>query len=157
MNIRIIFAACIALKSCILILLLVSIFSCKKETAQSSLRYYEVGYNGVATDWRDSSFIVATSNASLIAEVETQLTLPVAQRKIVTGKLINGNGGYNKNVSHSFKWRFKENNWGLTELSAEIYDGRPYSDVDNGINYWLNTMGRFAPWGSYIKKEVTGQ
>ena len=120
------------------------------------MHYYEVGFKTNTADWRDSSFIIATTNASLISEIETQLSLPVSQRKIVTGSLISGSGGYNKNSSHEFKWHFKEDDWQLTELSVEIYDGRPYSDVDSDINYWLNTVKRFAPWSSYIKREITG-
>jgi len=139
---------------CIIFLLLFMVYSCKKESTTAPLHYYEVGFDGNAADWRDSSFIIATSKASLIEQIETQLSLPVVQRKIVNGLLVSGNGGYNKNSTHSFKWRFKENDWQLADLSIEIYDGRPYSDVDTDINYWLNTVKRFAPWGSYIKKEI---
>jgi hypothetical protein len=135
-------------------LLSVTIISCKKEKDEPPLHYYEVGFNGIAADWRDSSFIIATNNPALVEQAEQQLLLPVAQRKIVNGRLLNGNGGYNKNAAHTFKWHFKESDWSLTDLSIEIYDGRPYSDVDNNLNYWLHTMKRFAPWGSYIKREM---
>ncbi len=140
---------------CIIFLLLFMVYSCKKDSTVAPLHFYEVGFNGNAANWRDSSFIIATDKASLIEEIEAQLRLPVVQRKIVNGLLLSGNGGYNKNASHSFKWRFKENDWQLADLSIEIYDGRPYSDVDANINYWLNTVKRFSPWGSYIKKEIT--
>lgn len=137
-----------------LLLLILTIISCKKDKTQLPLHYYEVGFKGIAADWRDSSFIIATNNPALIEQVEQQLTLPVAQRKIVNGRLLSGNGSYNKNATHHFKWHFKESDWSLTDLSIEVYDGRPYSDVDNDLNYWLNTMKRFAPWGSYIKREI---
>ena len=140
---------------CIIFLLLFMVYSCKKDSTVAPLHFYEVGFNGNAANWRDSSFIIATDKGSLIEEIEAQLRLPVVQRKIVNGLLVSGNGGYNKNAFHSFKWRFKENDWQLADLSIEIYDGRPYSDVDTDINYWLNTVKRFAPWGSYIKKEIT--
>lgn len=145
----------VLLMICIIFLMLVMIYSCKKESAPAPLHYYEVGFKGDAADWRDSSFIIATLDTTLISQIQSQLALPVAQRKIVNGRLISGNGGYNKNSTHSFKWRFKENDWHLTDLSIEISDGRPYSDVDSDINYWLNTVKRFSPWGSYIKKEIT--
>ena len=151
------FNTCIVMKGCISFALLIMIYSCKKDSGHSPLHYYEVGFKSNTADWRDSSFIVATTNDSLISEIETQLSLPVSQRKIVTGQLIPGNGGYNKNASYEFKWRFKEDNWELTEISAEIYDGRPYSDVDTDTDYWLNTVKRFAPWSSYIKREIAGQ
>jgi hypothetical protein len=60
------------------------------------------------------------------------------QRKNVTGALVAGNANYNKNSSHNFKWHFKENDWNLTEASIEIYDGRPYSDLDLNPAYcWI--------------------
>ena len=130
------------------------IYSCKKDSQHSPLHYYEVGFKTSTADWRDSSFIIATTNASLISAIDTQLSLPVSQRKIVTGQLISGSGGYNKNASYEFKWRFKEDDWQFTEVSAEIFDGRPYSDVDTNIDYWLNIVKRFAPWSSYIKREI---
>ena len=154
MNIHKTFAICILIKSTIISLLLISIFSCQKESAPSPLHYYEVGFKGTAADWRDSSFVVATNDTALIAEIESQLVLPVAQRKLVTGKLIKGSNGYNKNASHEFKWHFMESDWQLADLSAEIYDGRPYSDLDINLNYWLHTIKSFAPWGSYIKREI---
>jgi hypothetical protein len=44
--------------------------------------------------------------------------------------------------------------WHLTDLSIEIYDGRPYSDLDKSPAYWFDTVKRFSPWNSYIKKEI---
>lgn len=138
----------------IFFLLIITFTSCKKDLLPSNLRYYEVGFHGTAIDWRDSSFIVATADTALISQLQTQLSLPVQQRKILTGALEEGSGGYNKNGAHIFKWHFKEDNWQLTDLSAEIYDGRPFSDLDTDPDYWLNTLKRFSPWGSYIKKEI---
>jgi hypothetical protein len=90
----------------------------------------------------------------LIRQIEAQLALPVDQRKIVIGSLVKGSGGYNKTGAHEFKWRFREDDWQLTDLSIEIYDGRPHSDVDLQIDYWIDTVKRFSPWSSYIKREV---
>ena len=140
---------------CIAFVLLFMIYSCKKEATPSNLHYYEIGVEGTVADWRDSSFIVATSNENLITQIEAQLALPVAQRKIVNGQLVSGNAGYNKNATHQFTWHFKEDNWELTDFSIDIYDGRPYSDLDTDTDYWLNTVKRFAPWNSYVKKEIS--
>lgn len=130
-------------------------FSCKKEkSTDEEYTYYEVGFKRVDADWRDTAFIVRTKDPQLIQQVEAQLVLPVENRKIVTGKLIAGSGGYNKNASHVFGWHFKENDWQLTELTIEIYDGKPYTDVDKDISYWLNTVQRYGSWGSYIKRKL---
>ena len=127
--------------------------SCKKDK-EKSLRYFEVGINSIAEDWRDSSFVVATADPQLINKIIVQLTKPVGERQILMGELASGSAGYNKNAGHVFTWHFIETKWGLVDLSAEIYDGRPYSDVDKDHSYWLGTLKRFSPWGSYIKKEI---
>ena len=146
----------VLLMICIIFVMLVMMYSCKKESEPAAdLHYYEVGVKGNPADWRDSSFIIATNNPILISQIESQLLLPVDQRKIVNGQLVSGNGGYNKNSSHQFKWHFKEDNWELADFSIEIYDGRPFTDVDTDISYWLDTVKRFAPWSSYIKKEIS--
>ena len=126
---------------------------CKKND-NGPLRYFEVGIVDTPADWKDSSFIIATSNPQVIEQALAQINLPVAQRKILNGAIARGNGGYNKNATHSFQWHFRENDWHLTNFSIEIYDGRPYSDLDLQIDYWVDTVKRFSPWNSYIKREI---
>ena len=151
------------LRLCVLTALLFAV-ACSNDPAPSpALRYYEVGFSDFTDeaktsgveDWRDTSFVVATADTQLIRKIKEQLALPVLQRQIVNGALAPGNGGYNRNGSHNFKWHFKEDNWHLTDMSAEALDGRPYSDVDIHNAYWMDTVKRFSPWHSYIKKEVT--
>jgi hypothetical protein len=129
------------------------ISSCSKDTKQP-LRYFEVGIKGTQDDWRDSAFVVATADVQLINKISDQLEKPVTSRQILMGELAPGNGGYNKNAGHSFTWHFIENKWSLVDVSAEIYDGRAHSDVDLNPKYWMDTLKRFSPWGSYIKKEI---
>jgi hypothetical protein len=134
-------------------MLAISVGSCKKENP-TCMQYFEVGFKTAPADWRDSAFVVATANPALIAGLEAQLLLPVQQRKIVSGKLVPGDGGYNKNATHRFKWHFKEDDWTLSDISIEIYDGRPYSDLDLHNAYWMDTVKRFSPWSAYISKKV---
>ena len=144
------------MKSLTIAIICLSVFSggCSKDCGDA-FRYYEIGLSNGGSDWRDTTFIVATANAQLISEISAQLKLPVNQRKNVIGSLVQGNGGYNKHGNHAFSWRLKEDDWLLTEVSIEIYDGRPYSDVDLNLSYWLNNVKRFSPWSSYIKREIT--
>ncbi len=105
----------------------------------------KLGIKNNTVEWRDSAFIVATANRELIQQIEAQLKQPVLQRKMVSGALALGNGGYNQNASHEFKWHFKEDEWELADATIEIYDGRPYSDVDADTTYWLHTVKRLVP------------
>ncbi len=140
------------MKKILMLLSAVFLLSCDKDD-DKPLRYFEVG-NANPGDWRDTIFIVATSDETLLSQVEAQLLLPVNQRKLVHGALVKGSGGYNKNAAHEFKWHFREDDWQLADVTAEIYDGRPYSDLDLHTTYWLDTVKRFGPWSSYIKREI---
>lgn len=142
---------------CLLAAMLMCAVACRKNDSQGPLpgyRYFEVAKKMTPADWRDSSFVVATKDSLLLLQLDTQLTLPVGERKIVNGALAAGSGGYNKNASHTFKWHFQEDDWALADISAEIFDGRPYTDVDVNNSYWLDTVKRFAPWDFYVRKEL---
>ena len=118
------------------------------------MRYFKIGMKNKPEDWRDSSFVVAASDPTLLAEIEAQLKLPIDQRKMLTGPLKEGNDGYNRNETHEFKWHYPADQWKLTEMAIELCDGRPYSDVDLHLDYWLYTVTRFCPWNSYVEKEI---
>jgi len=135
-------------------LMILSGYSCEPTKSTANLTYFEVGFKNKSAEWRDSSFVIATSNSGLIKEARAQLKLPVAKRKHITGELLAGDAGYNKNATHIFKWHLKEDSWQLVEISMELCDGRPYSDVDLNFDYWLNTVKVFCPWNSYIKREI---
>jgi hypothetical protein len=135
--------------------------SCQKSSTDK-MHYFQVGMKipyislkDTSSNWRDTSFVIATSNKDLLAKINFELSKPISDRKNVIGNVVRGNGGYNQNGSHSFKWHMDENTWDLTQLSVELYDGRPYSDIDLHTSYWIDTVGRYCSWSSYIKKEIT--
>jgi hypothetical protein len=93
-------------------------------------------------------FRVTTSSPQFIAQAHGQLLLPEAQRGLfASGPIRPGNGGHNT----SWSWRFA--NVSLVEAAIELCDGRP-SMVEANLDYWLNTVGSFCPWGSYVYAEV---
>ena len=136
-----------------------AVTACKKDKnpQDDPYQYYEVGFKSPSANWRDTAFVVRTLDQALMQEIDAQLLLPVANRKLVVGLLVAGSGGYNKNASHEFKWHFKEDDWKLADVTIEIYDGKPFTDVDQDISYWLNTVKRFGAWGSYIKRKLPGK
>lgn len=140
----------------VVLIAIVLFLSCTKDNNEipDDFTYYEVGFNVSSENWRDSLIIIRTNNVALIQKADAQLLLPLDERQIVFGEITSGNGGYNKNSTHSFNWRYKDNAWDLVDFTAEIYDGRPYSDVELNSTYWQTQMKRFGSWGSYIKKKL---
>ncbi len=142
-----------------LIFFVLLLASCKKDEVipDDGYVYFEVGFDNNSPDWRDTAFIVRTKNRLLIHQADSQLALPFTERQLVVGTLAAGSAGYNKNASHEFKWHIEEDAWSLADFTIEIYDGKPYTDVDQDIDYWLNNVKGFGPWSSYIKRRLPGK
>ena len=86
--------------------------------------------------------VVRTSDPTVIA------AKPLAERTLhLHGRLLRGDGGYNEGWS----WRVEE--WSLVEMSMELCDGWP-SDVEEKLDYWVNSVGSFCPWASRVEAEL---
>lgn len=89
-------------------------------------------------------FRYVTSSPALIAQAREQLALPVEQRFLfASGAIAAGNGGHNQ----PWSWHFTD--LALVELAIELCDGRP-GLIEPDLEYWLTTVKRFCPWGSYV-------
>jgi hypothetical protein len=123
--------------------------------AQIALRYFEFSNKCGNNEWRDTSFIVATSNPIVIALVESELQKKSTDRSLfISGRLVMGSNGYNKNASYEFPWHIAENDWKLVELAIELCDGCPYTDISLNLDYWVNTVKRYCGWSTRVKREV---
>jgi len=134
------------------IILLVLVHGCLCARGQS-LRYFQF-HSKCNTVWQDTSFVAATSDPAVIDSVLGELAKPVSLRRMAYGQITDGDGGYNHNASHWFLWHYIENQWTFVDLSAELYDGCPYSAVDADTAEWIGHLGRFGPWSSYVVKEI---
>jgi hypothetical protein len=121
-----------------------------------TLRYFQFHTGGCnnGAAWQDTSFIAATADTAVIDSVLADLAKPTTQRRMITGKITYGDGGYNHNASHWFLWHFIENQWYLADISLGIYDGCPYTGVDADTSHWIGQAGYFNPIYSYAVKEI---
>jgi hypothetical protein len=120
------------------------------------MRYFEATFRDPSqlNDWRDTTYIVAASDPALLAEIDSELALPIEQRRHLNGPLATGQGGFNHNGDFWFNWHLLPDQWRFAEFSIELCDGRAYSDVALDTAYWIGTVGQFCGWGYYISKEV---
>lgn len=110
--------------------------------------YYEFSADNNSTG--DDNFIVKTSDPQVIATAEAQLSLPQDERNLhINGEIARGNGGYNTGWS----WHFVPEAWGFAEVSIEVCDGQP-GFVEKNLDYWVDDVGRFCPWSSFVLREV---
>lgn len=111
--------------------------------------YFKVGIHGQPST-PQYQYIVATNDSELIAQCQEQLALPEDQRTLhINGALDWGDGGFNA----PWSWHIVPNDWFLAEISMELCDGLP-QDVEDNLDYWINTVGRFCCWSSFIKKRI---
>lgn len=97
-------------------------------------------------------FVAATRNPDLIAQLRAQLQLPEDERVgFVHGAIARGDGGDNT----SWNWHFVANAWRMVEVAVEVCDGRA-SEVDSDLDYWVDQVGYFCPWSSYVQAELSG-
>lgn len=130
-------------------IMLISIFSaCSTDSDEDEARYFEFTHESNDINY---TIVAKTSDPEVIAKVEQELSKPFDERNMhINGPIERGNPGYNSDWS----WHFIEGQWDLAEISAEVCDGRP-SFVEEDIDYWVDTVGRFCPWGARVEGEVS--
>jgi hypothetical protein len=113
------------------------------------LRYFEFAMRGFHPG---ENFIAATSVGDIIVKLENQLALPESDRYLhINGMIDSGSGGYN----FTWSWHFTKESWDIVHMSVEVCDGSA-SFVEANLAYWLDTLGYFCPWNSYVLREIPG-
>jgi hypothetical protein len=69
-----------------------------------------------------------------------------SQATIPNGLLVEGAVFYNQ----PWSWHIDSQDIEMAEMTIELYDGLP-SFVENELEYWLETVHRYAPWSATIK------
>ena len=71
---------------------------------------------------------------------ESQATIP-------SGRLVRGAVDYNR----PWSWHIDPQDIVMAEITMELCDGLP-SHVEEDVDYWVDTVGRFCPWSARIVK-----
>jgi hypothetical protein len=122
------------------------IVSCGSDDAPSA-RSFLFGMRGIPD--AEGRFVAVTSDPDLLATLEAELALPADQRTLhIHGAIAAGGGGHNL----SWHWHFVPDEWDMVEVSIELCDGTPQL-VEQDVDYWLESIGAFCPWGSYVQGE----
>lgn len=100
-----------------------------------------------------TSFVVATSDTSAINDVLNDITLPIDQRRFISGNVANGNGGFNHDGTNWQTWHFIPDEWQLTSSNVEHCDGIS-SNIGNNPSLIAGDTIYFCPWDSYPFQEV---
>ena len=117
---------------------------------QSDSVRFTVGIHGAG---EESNYVVSTDNDILIDQCRVQLELPEEERlSHINGSLDHGDGGFNQ----PWNWHIIHNEWALADMSIGVCNATP-EEIENDLEYWINTVGQLCNWGSYIKEEINDE
>jgi len=95
-------------------------------------------------------FRAVTEDPSIVAAARAELSKPIHERNwFIGGAIERGGGGHNL----AWRWHFVPDGWQLTEAAIELCDGNAVL-VDQAVDYWVDVVGSFCPWGSYVSAEI---
>jgi hypothetical protein len=88
-------------------------------------------------------FVVEVTSQAQVDDMEARLASGV--ESVINGEIASGDGGYNQ----PWSWHLVPATVETPDLAVEVCDGRP-SMVEEDLEYWLGTVGRFCPWGAVV-------
>ncbi|MGD2217906.1 MAG: hypothetical protein PVJ64_14205 [Gemmatimonadales bacterium] len=128
------------------VIILSAVLACKGDSTEPD----QSGMFLFALDGLPGQFVAQTSDPTVLEEARAQLRLPLQQRDLfINGPIAAGNGDHNLDWS----WHFVPDEWDLTEAAIEVCDGTPDA-VESDLDRWLNEVGHFCPWRSYVADEL---
>jgi len=99
-----------------------------------------------------AAFRIEVSGETFVIEVTDQARraafearLGAGEQGVVIGPLLVGDGGFNQ----PWSWHLDPTQVQTADAAIELCDGRP-SMVEADLDYWINTVGTFCPWGATV-------
>jgi hypothetical protein len=127
-------AACI-------VVLAVGLSSCRSATRPSDPGASATTFRVQACS--SQTFTVRMHDPQLIQRAADLVGQP--DQPILNGTLARGDGGFNQ----PWSWHLVPGSVQFADLTTEVCDGCPQM-VEQDLDYWVDTVGRFCPWSSRI-------
>lgn len=89
------------------------------------------------------TFVIEVTDETRVALFEARLS--TGEQGVVIGPLLAGDGGFNQ----PWSWHLDPMEVQPADAAIELCDGRP-SMVEADLDYWINTVGTFCPWGATV-------
>lgn len=89
-------------------------------------------------------FAVRVTTTDQVDAMEARLESGV--EGVINGALAAGDGGFNQ----PWSWHMVPATVEAPDMAMEVCDGRP-GMVEDDLDYWLDTVERFCPWGAVVK------
>tara|TARA_B100001250_G_scaffold401493_1_gene413430 strand:- start:438 stop:2357 length:1920 start_codon:yes stop_codon:yes gene_type:complete len=113
----------------------------------STYIFFTIGIHG---EDETSDYIIVTNDSAKIDQCRSQLELSEENRDLhINGYIDYTDGGFNS----PWNWHIIPNEWVLAEMSIGLCNGTS-EQVENDLDYWINSVGQLCNWGSFIKNEI---
>ena len=89
------------------------------------------------------TFVVRVTDPAQAQDMEARLAS--GEEGVISGELAAGDGGFNA----PWSWHMVPSTVEVPDMAIEVCDGRP-SMVEEDLDYWLDTVERFCPWGATV-------
>ena len=91
------------------------------------------------------TFKVLIRDPQVIAEAERLISS--GERRILSGKVERGDGGFND----PWSWHLNPDSVEFADITIELCDGCPHY-LEEDLEYWTKTVGYYCPWSTEIVK-----
>jgi hypothetical protein len=99
-------------------------------------------------DVQGEEYSIFITNEDTIDDVFA-LEAGTSNATIPSGKLLRGQVSYNK----PWSWHIDSEDIVMAEITIELCSGLP-SHVEENLDYWVDTVGRFCPWSAELVEIV---
>ena len=93
------------------------------------------------------TFRTVVDDPASIAGLDERLAS--GRRGVVIGELRRGDG----DVNAPWGWHWAPATVHAADVAVELCDGRP-SMVEADLDYWIDTVGSFCPWGALVVRRL---
>jgi hypothetical protein len=80
---------------------------------------------------------------------EAEQLIGAQEQRLIIGELRRGNGGFNA----PWSWHMDPQTVHFADVTMELCDACPHM-VEEGLDYWLDTVGNFCPWTTRVVERV---
>lgn len=119
------------------LLLIAGLWGCDSTSSEDELPTFIVEGGG------GEQFKIQVTDPDIARQADSLLANNI--NKIVHGTLRAGHGGFN----NPYGWHLDPASITFPDLAMELCDGRP-SKIDDDLDYWVNTVKFYCPWGARI-------
>ncbi len=112
--------------------------------------------DGSTTPDTDAVFEIEVAGETFQARVFDPATIADLEARrasgvegVVAGDLTASDGGFNE----PWSWHWDPATVAVADFAIEVCDGRP-SFVEADLDYWIDTVGAYCPWGARVVRRV---